>query len=111
MKMQKYGAMRFVAFVMQLFGWVMVLLGIFLVVIGVMGNISDVPSHLRGLSGYHVIVASGVVLTGIFTVAAGQMVVAIADMATNSWHLREIADHSRVRQAVDFAANAPTVQP
>jgi hypothetical protein len=112
--MKNYGAMRFVAGVMQLMGWLTVLLGVLAFVLNLGGP--SVPN--LGLTGIGaLLIGGGVVLTGIFTIAAGQMVVALADMATNSWHLREIAENAK--RTVGFfehiasppAANIPTMQP
>jgi hypothetical protein len=115
--MKKYGAMRFVAGVMQFVGWATVLFGIIGALAFVLSIFPDIPPHFRAISDRSWFTAFGIVLTGIFTIAAGQMVVAIADMATNSWHLREVAENSK--KTVGFfehiasprATNAPTVQP
>ena len=86
--MKNYGAMRFIAGVLQVIGWLTVLFGIAAAVITAGGGPNVYGTNAGAASLIAFLVGGGIALTGMFTVASGQLITAIADIATNSWYLR-----------------------
>jgi hypothetical protein len=81
------GAMRFVAGLMKLLGWLIIFVGVLVVVFSFNAghNIPASPYVSPGsvlLVG--IAVASSIIVVGIFAVAAGEMISAVADIAVNS---------------------------
>jgi hypothetical protein len=91
--MKNYGAMRFVAGLMQILGWLTVLLGILVFIISAGGE-RNAYGNSGAVGVIAFLIGGAIALTGMFTVAAGQLISAMADMATNSWYLRGIAENS-----------------
>jgi hypothetical protein len=87
--------------VLQVLGWLTVLLGCFFA-FNFTQAIVTVPSNIAGRLGDMTLLASGgMIIAGLFTVAIGHAISAIADIAHNSWHLREIAENSNRRVILD----------
>ncbi len=92
--MKNYGAMRFVAGLLKLIGWLIIAAGALVIIVGF--NVStDMPYLDKTMSLVAPIVAGGfIALLGIFTIASGEMISAVADIAVNTALLRSIAANS-----------------
>jgi hypothetical protein len=88
--MKRYTAMRFVSGVIQFFGWLTIAFGVLFFVAG-SGLVFRIPSQpyvdQAGVVAVSFVVGGFVVLCGVFIIAAGQMISAFADVATNSWYI------------------------
>jgi hypothetical protein len=95
--MKRYGAMRFVAGLLKFFGWVTIAIG-GLVIVAVLNGNRNIPSSSYVDPAMILLVAlvigGLIIITGIFWIAAGEMVSAIADIASNSAYMRQIAENS-----------------
>ena len=92
--MKHYRSMRFMSGVLRVLGWLIFIFGCLFAYPNIehlirIPGVSD-DFHLR-----MVFLGGGMALTGLFIVAAGQAISALADMASNSWRLREIAENSK----------------
>ena len=117
--MKNYRTMRFTSGVFWVLGWLTTILGCFLV----FATVATFPPAVRGVEDYLTIYlylttlspGLGMILGGIFTVAFGQAISAVADMASNSWHLQEIAENTkntkntRYQIAENTGHRAPTI--
>ena len=95
--MKDYGAMRVVAGVLKLFGWITIVIGglFFVLFIVADHNVPSSPYVNHGMVVFIAFVIAGlVVLLSIFTVAAGELIAAIADIATNSAQLAKISENT-----------------
>jgi hypothetical protein len=95
--MKHYGAMRFVAGLLKFLGWLTIAVG-GLVIVVVLNGSKNIPSssYVDPAMVFLVALVIGglIIITGVFWIAAGEMVSAIADIATNSAHLPKIAENS-----------------
>ncbi len=84
--MKNYGAMRFVAGLLKFVGWLIIALGILVLLIPFIGA-GKLPanSYDSGMIVFFAIISSvSIIIVGIFTVASGEMISAVADIAVNS---------------------------
>jgi len=89
--MKHYGAMRFVAGLLKLLGWLIIAAGVLVVIIGLNASIG-LPYMDKGTFLLVSVLAGGViVILGIFAIASGEMISAVADIAVNTALLRSIA--------------------
>ena len=117
--MKNYGAMRFVAGILKLCGWLTIAIGILLIAVMVAGNLNlprSVGVDQISIALIAALAGGFIILTGIFTVASGEMISALADIATNSHHLPKIAANSEktvgfFAQITNGSSRAPPVQP
>src|SRR5262249_5153226 len=108
--MKHYGAMRFVAGLLKLIGWLII--G-FAALVLIVGFTIDVPNMDRGT---FVLISIGgfvaTVILGIFTIASGEMIAAVADIAVNAAYLRSIAANTEKTagffEHISNKSNAPT---
>jgi len=117
--MKNYGAMRFVAGLLKSIGWLTIALGVVVLVVSIAAgqNVPVAPYVSPGAALLiAILVSAAIIILGIFNVAAGEMVSAIADMAVNSAYLPMIA--ANTQKTVGFfehisnggSAEAPPVQ-
>ena len=102
--MKQYRDMRFMAFALQLVGWALGVSGVYITAV-VLARGPVLSEPYPGASVYSLNWGLRYLLVGICIVVAGQLLRAIADMATNSWHLRQIAE-SKAQTGGSY--NAPT---
>ena len=92
--MKRYGAMQFVAGLLKLLGWLIVGVGALVMFFSIkLGSSVPVSSYLNeGLPLFiGILISAAIIIVGIFAVAAGEMISAIADIAINTSHLAAIA--------------------
>jgi hypothetical protein len=118
--MKNYGAMRFVAVLLKSIGWLTVAVGVAVLVVSIAAG-QNVPAtpYVSPAMVFLIalLVSASIIILGIFNVAAGEMVSALADMAVNSAYLPAIA--ANTQKTVGFfehisnggSAAAPPVQP
>ncbi len=83
--MKNYGAMRFVAGLLKFVGWLIIAFGILVLLIPFIGA-GNMPANFdSGMIVVFAIISSvSIIIAGIFTVASGEMISAVADIAVNT---------------------------
>jgi hypothetical protein len=96
--MKNYRAMRFVAGLLKLIGWLTVAVGVVVLVVSITAgqNVPVTPYVSPGAALLiAVLISASIIILGIFNVAAGEMISALADMAVNSAYLPAIAANTQ----------------
>jgi hypothetical protein len=102
--MKNYGALRFISGILKFLGWLIIIASIFVLLIGLLGSANIPRSPYTSPTGIILVMAAiafGVFLSGILTVACGELIDAVVDIAMNSAQLRNIA-HDAQRTVAFF---------